>query len=363
MSLQGVRTVAELELKQRARTSRWAFVLVTWFLLIGAVALLTWYGVSRQHTTYYDSNGSEHVTNAGRSMYDLITFFILGLSMLVVPALTATSINSDREQGVLATIQTTLLSPAEIVLGKWVASICITVVFLATALPFLIWGWVAGGAGVGPILRSMFALAAVLAVISAIGLMFSTLTARPVGSAVLTYLSVAALVVGTLIAFLLSLQPTQTTEQVPVRAVPESWYTDHPGGTPTAADCVVTHQTRVVTHTERTWWLLAMNPVVIVADAGYVRHGQTIDNSGVAPMYAIAEGVGSARKGSANDIENQCWFGDATFDETPSARAEQPANWPWGLGSLALLGAGALTMAIRRTRTPIRRLPNGTRIA
>ena len=42
-------------------------------------------------------------------MYDVVVFFVLGLGMLVVPSLTATSINGDREQGVLATLQTTLL--------------------------------------------------------------------------------------------------------------------------------------------------------------------------------------------------------------------------------------------------------------
>ena len=290
MSGQGVRTVAGLELKQRARTSRWPVVLGAWFLLIAAVALLTWYGISSQDQTYQDLEGATHTESAGRSMYDLTTFFVLGLSMLIVPSLTATSINSDREQGVLATLQTTLLSPADIVIGKWVASICMTLVFLATALPFLIWGWVAGHAGPWPILRSMVALLAVLAVISAMGLMFSTLTARPVGSAVLTYLAVATLVIGTLIAFMLSLKPFESVDTVQVRTIPQSWYEEHPNDNPTTSECVTTTQEQVRVHTEKTWWLLAMNPVVIVADAGFVeRSDGLIDTSGTAPMAAIAE--------------------------------------------------------------------------
>lgn len=364
-SWHGVRTVAALELRQRARTSRWAIVLAVWFLLIAAVALLTWVGVSSQQETVYSPDGASRVESAGRSMYDLTTFFVLGLAMLIVPSLTATSINSDREQGVLATLQTTLLSPADIVLGKWVASICVTLAFLVTALPFLIWGWITAEAGPGPILRSMFALIVVLAVISAIGLMFSTLTARPVGSAVLTYIAVSTLVVGTLIAFLLSLKPFESQDEVQVRAVPQGWFEEHPSSLPTAADCVTRTDLRLRIHTEKTWWLLAMNPVVVVADAGFVepRNGK-YDTGSFAPMYAIAEGVGAARKGASNEVDDQCWFGDAASGPpTESARSGQPPSWPWGLGILTAIGIGSLTVAIRRTRTPIKRLPNGTRIA
>ena len=37
--------------------------------------------------------------------------------------------------------------------------------------------------------------------------------------------------------------------------------------------------------------------------------------------------------------------------------------WPYGLVFLLLAGTGAAVVAGRRLRTPIRRLPNGTRIA
>jgi ABC-2 type transport system permease protein len=37
--------------------------------------------------------------------------------------------------------------------------------------------------------------------------------------------------------------------------------------------------------------------------------------------------------------------------------------WPMGLAFLLALGAGSVVVAAQRLRTPIRRLPNGTRIA
>ena len=133
MSWHGIRTVAVLELRQRLRASRWAMVLGVWFAIIALVTVLT-------NLTLHDP-----LVASGPSMYDVVVFFVLGLGMLVVPSLTATSINGDREHGVLATLQTTLLASADIVLGKLLAAWAIAAAFLVTALPFLVWAWFEGG--------------------------------------------------------------------------------------------------------------------------------------------------------------------------------------------------------------------------
>ena len=47
-----------------------------------------------------------------------------------MPALTATSVNGDRDAGVLATLQTTLLSAADIIVGKLLASLVMALTFV-----------------------------------------------------------------------------------------------------------------------------------------------------------------------------------------------------------------------------------------
>jgi ABC-type transport system involved in multi-copper enzyme maturation permease subunit len=176
----------------------------------------------------------------------VVLIFVLGLGMLVVPSLTATSINGDREHGVLPTMQTTLLTSADIVVGKLVAAWALSIAFLLAASPFLVWAWIAGGIEIGRVLLAVAVLAFVLAVICAVGLMFSTLTARTLSSAVLTYLTVAALTCGTVIAFLISMPILATQQTVRVKVVPDSWFQQNEpadpeskGTTaPTAADCV-----------------------------------------------------------------------------------------------------------------------------
>ena len=382
MSLHGVRTIAVLELRQRLRTSRWPVVIGIWFLVIGAVAGLTWWAVYSQPR------------DRGTTLYDVVLFFVLGLGMLVVPSLTATSINGDREHGVLATLQTTLLTPADIVIGKLVAAWAISIAFLLAASPFLAWAWIAGGVEVGRMLLAVAVLVFVLAVVCALGLMFSTLTARPISSAVLTYLTVAALTFGTVIAFLISMPILATQQSVRVKVVPDTWFQQidpaNPDGKsttgPTAADCVYITREQTILHTERTWWMLALNPFVVVADAAPSR--KAVNYLGFEPLQLISDGARTARLGTtpdslnpdslSPDFLNECWpevqpsssaLGDGAQQQEQQQQVERarlnkvPAVWPYGFVFLGVLGAGATWVAVRRLRTPIRRLPRGTRIA
>ena len=368
MSAQGIRTVASLELRQRVRTSRWPIVMALWVLLIGLVSALTWYAV---HDLPRDR---------GSTLYDVVLFFVLGLGLLVVPSLTATSVNGDREHGVLATLQTTLLTPADIVLGKLVAALVMALAFLVAAGPFLVWAWIAGGVPIGRLLLAVLVMVVVLGVVCGLGLLFSSLTARTVTSVVLTYLTVAALVFGTLIAFALSIPMVSTVESVRYRGVPESALAvkvDPQGNPvqpqePTAADCVVGHRNERVFHSERTWWLLALNPFVVVADAAPVRKPMTA--MGFEPLQQISDGARMARLGPvpASTVRNECWpeFQQSGQNPDDPSNAVQRARlaavhpvWPWGFAFLLAVGAGATLLGVRRLRTPIRRLPRGTRIA
>lgn len=377
MSAKRLWTVARLELIQRRRTSRWPLVLGAWFLVIALVTFASWRAVR------------EASFAPGPSLYDVTTFFVLSLGMLVVPSLTATTVNGDREQGVLATMQTTLVTSWELVLGKLLASWIVSLCFLGTALPFLAWAWVSGGLSVGRILLSLLVLVLVMAVVAAVGLMFSTLTARPVASAVLTYLSLATLVFGTTIAFLLGAVLLTHQVTVTVHGVPDSYWaaeTQPPvegeplpdGGIrqPTKDDCETFTRTTEESRTDRLWPLLAMNPFVVVADAAPSRLSENDTfGGGFTPMRWISDGSRDAKAGPEGNVRDECSFlgdvgagpGTSGNEEALEAakleRRNANAVWPWGLGFLVVLGVGSVVVAERRVRTPVRRLPSGTRIA
>jgi hypothetical protein len=114
------------------------------------------------------------------------------------------------------------------------------------------------------------------------------------------------------------------------------------------------------THTERSWWLLAASPYVVVSDAAPKPHGDSYSD----PLTGIRSAVRTARLGP-EPVED--WCGD---ESTSAAEAERdreqanlPATWPYGLGADLLVGIGFLVLTVRRLRTPTDRLPRGTRIA
>ena len=178
----GVRTVATLELRQRVRSTRWVVSLVVFGVVVGVVTALTYY-VARQTTGGVPADTALAATT-GRTMFGFIVFFVLFLGLLVSPTLSATSINGDRANGTLATLQVTLLSPAEIVLGKLLASWVASLAFLAVSVPFVVWAFATGGTAFIGLVTTLLLLAVVLAVVCAIGLGFSALTARTAGSSV-----------------------------------------------------------------------------------------------------------------------------------------------------------------------------------
>jgi ABC-type transport system involved in multi-copper enzyme maturation permease subunit len=368
----GVRTVAVLELRQRVRSTRWIIALVVWFVVVGGITALATGSVS---LVSGGSTGSVGTAGAGADatsplvptgpvgptvpagpvIFGFVVFFVLFLGLLVAPTLSATSINGDRNAGTLATLQVTLLSAAEIVIGKLVASWLAALAFLGASLPFIVWALAAGGVRVMALVVTVLVLALILAVVCAIGLGFSALTARTSGSAVLTYLTVAGLSAVTLILFGLTVPLVNVQTDVKVYGV-EGWDSE------LTPECSWFTETRTVVHSERTWWLLALNPFVIVADAAPATTSAP-STASFDPLSAIRTGVRYARTGPETVVD-ECWTRDAgAVSPVPERRLDAAPVWPWGVGAYLVIGAGSVVAAVRRLRVPQKALPRGTRIA
>jgi ABC-type transport system involved in multi-copper enzyme maturation permease subunit len=161
----GVRTVAVLELRQRVRSTRWIVVLVVWVTVLAALTLLIRHAV---HSTLepvgqFGPPDPQQVADAqrlaGATLFGIIFFLVLSLGGLVAPALTATSVNGDRAAGVLAALQTTLLTPAEIAVGKLAAAWATALALLVAASPFVLWAYVDGGTPAGRLATTLGVLA------------------------------------------------------------------------------------------------------------------------------------------------------------------------------------------------------------
>jgi ABC-type transport system involved in multi-copper enzyme maturation permease subunit len=342
----GVRTVAQLELRQRVRSTRWIVALVVWFVVVGGLTLLL---------SGFLSDAMLGTGSSGPLMFGAVVFLVLGLGLLVTPTLTSTAVNGDRNAGTLATLQVTLLSPAEIALGKLVAAWLAACAFLVVSIPFLVVALFMGDTPPLAVVRVVVIVALLLVSVCGIGLGFSALVSRTAGSTVLTFITVAALVLLTPMLFGLTFSSVEQEENVQVWGpVDGSTFGED-------MECGFTTQVQTVAHTERTWWLLGINPFVVVADgAGTGPILQDDYGSSADPLGSIRDGVRSLR--TPNRVDNQCY--DAS-DSLPAndQRGDDSAIWPWGLAANLALGAAGFVVAVRRLAIPSRTLARGTRVA
>jgi ABC-type transport system involved in multi-copper enzyme maturation permease subunit len=363
----GIRDVVVLELKQRLRSRGWYIMLVIWFILTGLVTWLTWASWEAQRAArgiYTDINPAD-IPGPGSMIFEVVLAFVLLFALLVAPALSANAVNGDRAGGTLAILQVTLLTPGQILWGKFVAAWCAALAFLVASTPFLVIGVALGGMTPGHVLVALLMLAVEVGVVCAIGVGISALAGRPLFSIVVTYLAVAGLVFGSLISFGLGAglsQGTITANQAqypsygPLTPVPDGTAPQQSLPPDPQYTCTGPLREQRVVHTERVAWMLAMNPYVVVADA-IPYPVRTSNSSPVGSIETISQGARYAMAGPEGTYP--CANGEAK----PRYLAQATPLWPLGLGLQLLLAGLLMWLGWRSLRTPAHRLARGTRIA
>ena len=352
MSWTAVRTVAVLELRQRVRSTRWRVMLIVW----GVVLVLLCGGL----TALAGMSGGRH-EEIVPILYDLTLGFVLGIGLIVAPTLSATSINGDRADATLALLQATALRSHEIVVGKLLAAWLAALAFLAVAAPFLLAFTMTGGASWTALVGHLLILAVSLGAVCAVGLGLSAATARPSASAVLTYLVVTALVIGTPIMMTLSTTAVHGKQRSIV------YSTDYDESTNNKQVCEKDPDiyTSDIVHWERIWWMLVPNPFVALGDVSARAPVTDLDpRINYSPLGVLGLGVDTMRAPQpAEAVSYDCGSDSHSTGDDDVRRPEHLVFWPATLLVLGLLGAWSLVSASRRLRTPVRTLARGTRVA
>lgn len=393
---QAVATVVGMELRQRLRSRGWYVLLGVFFAIVGAVTLgalgLRAFTVADMQGAGMDPAAAEQqMRGAGQWLFDGVLLFILTLSLLVSPALAANAISGDRAGGTLAITQVTLLKTWHLMAGKWLAAWIASAAFLVAALPWLAVAAVVGRVSPLFVLVGLLMILVEFGVITGIGVAVSAITGRTLFAVVVTYLLVAALTIGTMVAFVLSLQFIQTsvrasdpehaylaegqpfTDEEAETMTPEEmdaawaeWEKAHPHIYDGIADaCVGPVTARDVPDPRRTGWLLAANPYAVLADA---TPWQGVEDAGLfapdaGPLNAMSVGLRLTQRDPVATVE--CLDGELRgIDMTqPADREGTWPMWPLGLAIQGVITAGLLWWGHRRLDTPAGRLPAGTRVA
>lgn len=357
----GTWIIAALELRQRRRSrTLWIFAIV-WFVIIGLVSGVTWFSMT---TLTQGSLGEPEKA----PLFSIIVYFVLFFGSLVAPAISAGSIGAERAGGTLATTQTTLVGTWSILLGKALAAWVTGLAFLVIALPFIALSLAFGAVPPRQAIIAVLALALQLGLFTAIGVGLSACISSQVFAIVTTYLVVALLSVGTLIA--LSLAIASTTEEVRLtdRVLTDEYFelteecTDDACHEAVPRTCEDSPSTYTVAHGERFWWILSMNPYVVLGDMVAERVPMSEQNdlfgyvSNSARSMQIPQEDPTPYNGCAAESDDyQVWEEEDLSDTTPV--------WWMGLSLQGILAGISLSCGYFRLRTPARKLPQGTRVA
>jgi len=344
----GLGTVLSLELRQRVRGRAWYILLGVFAILVAVVtAALTFALVGLSGDSDPD---------AGSGVLSTIIYFVLLLGTLVTPALSGNAINGDRADGTLATTQVTQITTGQLVLGKFLASWITALAFLAVSVPFLLFSVALGGVRLDTALVSIVVLGFELGVVAAIGVGLSGMLQRPLFSIVVTYLVVAALSIGTLIAFTLGGLVIQSTVTSTSR---DFAYVDEDGTEVCSEPMTYTYSTP---RFDYFWGALVANPYVVLADAvptSFDRNGYPDDLFGYIKL-------GVRQTQIAPDLSPEFDACSYVPIASPVPKEVIDSTVPsWFVGALIqlVLGAAALALGWRATRTPAGRLAAGSRIA
>ncbi|MFW7414777.1 ABC transporter permease [Demequina sp. SO4-18] len=320
---------------------------------------------------------------------ELVLILVLGAGMLIGPSLSATSINGDSGEGVLAPLQMTHLTAGDLAVGKLLSSWLVSIAALVTMTPFLVFAYLRSGWHWDELLIVLAVILFVVLTATAIGLAWSGIAARAVASVSLAHLTTGGLLLGTLLIFAFTMplvsEDVEVTNSYPdyeqmtqeqQEAIDDAFMNgDYSDPVLQTIPCIEDRWVMSVPHTDRTAWMLLINPVVVIGESAPIINPETYEEDDRAAPGAFAtmhQMVSSARIGPSDEPEtyDECAMikGDGEYPADPWMEQQEEQftydRAPWlGLGVQALLLLGSMSLVIQRLRVPYKKLRTGTRVA
>ncbi len=170
----------------------------TALILLGYNSILALFGLFALFLALQNDNpyGSLFHYSSILDIYAIIVAVEFVLTLLVIPALTGTSIAGEREKQTLEILLTTNLTPIRIILGKLASSINIMVLLAFSSLPILALVFTIGGITLMDLLVFMVLVVVTAIYIGSMGIFFSTLFKKTTTATVSTYAGVFILCLG-----------------------------------------------------------------------------------------------------------------------------------------------------------------------
>ena len=177
-----VNPVISMELRLRMRSKKTPWIISLYLIALGVIVFL-YILLEANNRGYFNPNSS-------RDMFIILSFIQFALISLVTPGLTAGVISSEREKQTLNILLTTGLTPAKIILGKWLSSLSFMLLVIFSTMPVYSIVFLYGGISPRE-LMAVFGLYLIgMLAIGSFGVLFSTLFKRTGVATVVTYTTI-----------------------------------------------------------------------------------------------------------------------------------------------------------------------------
>jgi ABC-2 type transport system permease protein len=203
-----VATIMDKEIRSRFRGRR-AFVVLTLYLAVLALIAYGAYSVeapnAREAARFgglLEQGGAPNASaRVGQAVFTVLSLFQLLLVCFIAPAFTAGAISLEREKQTFDMLVATPIRPGGLVIGKLFSALAFVILMVLAGIPISALVLMYGGASVDDILRQQVVLFVSAIGCGVIGLFYSALIKRTQTATVLTYTTLIALAIGTLLVW------------------------------------------------------------------------------------------------------------------------------------------------------------------
>lgn len=175
-----------------ARSFKLSLILLVFNGILALVALLNMYSTLAQVRLTAEIQYSSFL-----DLYVFVAVLEFVMLIFIMPALTAGSISGERERQTLELMLTTRMTPAEIVLGKMMASLSTMSLMIISSFPILAMVFVYGGVTLNDIIVLLLCYVAAALFVGSLGICCSAVFQKTTLSTVVSYALIAMVVIGT----------------------------------------------------------------------------------------------------------------------------------------------------------------------
>lgn len=179
----------DLRLRMRTNSVFWLILVVA--LLCAAAVALPFVQWAVEHATH--GRSLDDVGEIGRDGMIVLSYTLLTLMLLLLPAWAASGIAGERERDTLAVLRSTMLSASDVALGKFAATVVYAAMLLAVSLPFASWCIMLGSVSPAEVAVVYSVLVWFCVCIAGIGTWMSALCRRVISAVISTYVVLIAL--------------------------------------------------------------------------------------------------------------------------------------------------------------------------